>query len=427
MQPDPTQTDFSSLGIAPKLLDILNRLKITSPTPIQSQSIPKAIEGNDLIGIAQTGTGKTFAYGLPMIQKLCQSTQSEKGLIVVPTRELAIQVNESLKRIGASMGLKTCVLIGGEDTRKQLRILKTNPHIVIGTPGRLMDHLDHKTISFGKVGVVVLDEADRMLDMGFAPQVQKVMSHVPEKKQMMLFSATMPSAIVDLAKQYMTMPLRIEVAPQGTPASTLSQEVFVVSRQDKPTLLKKVLGEYRDSVLVFTRTKFGAKNIAKLIKDFGYTTAELHSNKSLNQRMEALNGFRTGKYRVLVATDIAARGIDVTGVQLVINFDLPDNPEDYVHRIGRTGRAGRTGHAISFAMPDQRRDVRDIERLIKKPIPFTKHQNSTDPNAEKVLMPFDDSEPLPKRGGRFSGGTPGARNPHRNPRSSGRQNRGFRR
>lgn len=387
MQPQPTTIDFSSLGIAPRILEVLNKHKLVSPTPIQAQSIPKALDGKDLIGIAQTGTGKTLAYGLPMIQKLCRDGLEDKGLVIVPTRELAFQVNESLRKIGTALGLKTCVLIGGEDPRKQIRQLRTNPHLVIGTPGRLIDHLEKKAISFNRVTMVVLDEADRMLDMGFAPQIKKVMDFVPAKKQVLLFSATMPSAIVDLAKHYMSMPLRVEVAPQGTPASNLSQELFVVRKQDKPELLKNILKEYRDSVLVFTRTKFGAKALASLVRDFGHTSAELHSNKSLSQRMEALNGFKMGKYRVLVATDIAARGIDVTAVQLVVNYDLPENPEDYVHRIGRTGRAGLSGHAISFAGPEQRRDVRDIERLIKKPLPVSRHE-SAEPGKAKTITDF---------------------------------------
>ncbi len=369
--PPLAQSDFSSLGIAPKILDILAKLKFEQPTPIQEKTIPVALTGKDLMGIAQTGTGKTLAFGIPMIQRLAQD-HNHTGLIVLPTRELALQVNDSLKRIGSPLGLKTAILIGGESAGKQIKMLRAAPHIVIATPGRLIDMMETKNISLKSVGVLVLDEADRMLDMGFAPQLKKIMVQVPKERQTMLFSATMPDSIMAMANSYMALPLRVEVAPAGTAAKLVTQEVFIVHKMDKPKLLSSVLQQYTGSVLVFTRTKFGAKKVAHLIRNFNITANEIHSNRSLNQRLEALQGFKVGKYRVLVATDIAARGIDVTGIQLVINYDLPDNPEDYVHRIGRTGRAGSTGHAISFAMPEQQYDIKTIERLIKKTLPVSR-------------------------------------------------------
>lgn len=361
------KSGFYHLGIAPNILTVLDKVSFTVPTPIQEQSIPPAIEGKDLMGLAQTGTGKTLAFGIPMIQG---ALQGKRGLVVLPTRELAIQVQETFKKIGGPLGIRSVLLVGGESMGKQLHGLRSHPMIVIGTPGRMIDHLEQKTLNFSEVNILVLDEADRMLDMGFAPQLKKLLASVPEDRQTMLFSATMPNEIVHLAHSYMKLPIRIEVAPPGKTAEKVTQELFFLAKQDKTRLLEKLLGEYRGSVLVFSRTKFGAKRIALSVRSMGYTAAEIHSNKSLNQRREALDGFRNGRYRILVATDIAARGIDVKGIELVINYDLPSNPEDYVHRIGRTARAGATGHAISFATPDQKRDVKDIERLIRATLPL---------------------------------------------------------
>jgi ATP-dependent RNA helicase RhlE len=362
---------FHGLGIAPRLLEILSHKGFKSPTPIQAQAIPIAIQGKDLMGIAQTGTGKTLGFGLPMLQRIAQSQNKFKGLVLLPTRELALQVNESLQNIGRPLGLKTAVLIGGEAMPRQYSALRAKPHIIIATPGRLIDHIQQKSISLSQIGILVLDEADRMLDMGFAPQLKQILAHVPKERQTMLFSATMPPEIVHIAATYMKLPVRVEVAPQGSTASKVTQEIIFVDRLGKIKQLEKTLSEYSGSTLVFSRTKHGARKIAQAVRNMGHTSSEIHSNRSLNQRLEALKGFKLGTYRVLVATDIAARGIDVTGIELVINYDLPEQAEDYVHRIGRTGRAERSGHAISFATPDQRRDVRDIERLIKKQLPTT--------------------------------------------------------
>ena len=363
-----SNASFEGLGIAPKLLEIIRRLKFTIPTPIQHQSIPIAIEGKDIMGIAQTGTGKTLAFGIPMIQRLAQ--HKGRGLVILPTRELALQVDQALHTIGQPLGLKTAVLIGGEPISRQIRSLRQNPHIIIGTPGRLNDHLEQNTLDLSHVSILVLDEADRMLDMGFEPQIRRILAKVPKVRQTMLFSATMPDQIVKIATAYMSLPIRVEVAPSGSTARDVAQEVFFVSRDKKLALLAKVLAEHKGSVLIFIRTKFGAKKIAHAVRNMGHTASEIHSNRSLGQRKEALEGFKIGRYKVLAATDIAARGIDVTGIELVVNYDLPENPEDYVHRIGRTGRAGMSGKAVSFATPDQRQDVRSIERLIKIPLPI---------------------------------------------------------
>jgi ATP-dependent RNA helicase RhlE len=360
---------FHTLGIAPGLLSILDQLKLTQPTPIQAQAIPVAIQGKDVMGIAQTGTGKTLAFGIPMIAQIMLD-KTKQGLVLLPTRELALQVNESLMRLGRPLGFRTAVLIGGDSMEKQKRQIRANPHIIIATPGRLNDHLGQRTISLARVSILVLDEADHMLDMGFAPQIAKIVAHVPKKRQTMLFSATMPREVVALATSYMELPLRVEVSPPGKAADKVTQEIFFVAHMEKLDLLVKLLNEYAGSTLVFTRTKFIAKRIALSLRNKNFTAAEIHSNRSLSQRREALDGFKSGRYRVLVATDIAARGIDVSGIAVVINYDLPEKPEDYVHRIGRTARAGREGRAISFATPDQRGNVRSIERLMNINLPI---------------------------------------------------------
>ncbi len=368
--PEPTTTvRFDDLGIDPKILAILHKHKFTVPTPIQHQSIPAGLEGKDLVGIAQTGTGKTLAFGIPLIQRLL--TGGGYGLIVLPTRELALQVDESITRIGKELGLRTAVFIGGASMYTQKQMIRNKPHILIATPGRLIDHMEQRTITLNGVSVLILDEADRMLDMGFAPQINKILSAVPKERQTMLFSATMPHDIMNIATKHMKLPIRIEVAPQGTAAERVAQEIFMVRKEEKSRLLLALLEGNEDTVLVFTRTKHGATKLTKYLKRNGHDSAELHANRSQAQRKEALDGFKSGKYRLLVATDIAARGIDVTGIGLVVNYDLPQNSEDYVHRIGRTARAGREGKAVSFVLHEQRRDIRDIERLIRSQLKVT--------------------------------------------------------
>lgn len=383
---------FSDLGIAKNLLDALTKRNFINPTPIQHQVIPSALEGKDVVGIAQTGTGKTLAFGIPLLQRL--GINKGQGLILLPTRELALQVNETLESIGKQFGLRTVVLIGGAPMNPQVRALRQKPHVVVATPGRLADHIKQKNYSLDRVSVIVLDEADRMLDVGFQKEITQIMKDAPREKQTMLFSATMPAAISKIAANHMKMPLRIEVAPQGTSSKNVEQELFVVDKARKMQLLDKILSENKGTVLVFSRTKYGAKKIAASIRGMKHTATEIHSNRSLNQRKMALAGFKSGKYRVLVATDIAARGIDVQNISLVINFDLPDNSEDYVHRIGRTGRAGAFGKAISFATHSERSDVRKIERLIRKTLPLMKVPQDLPAPRPKV------KEERPERGSR---------------------------
>ncbi|MBI5654571.1 DEAD/DEAH box helicase [Candidatus Uhrbacteria bacterium] len=407
---------FYGLGIAPKMLDILWKLKFKTPTPIQQKSIPIAIEGKDIIGVAQTGTGKTLAFGIPLIQRLAQA--KGRGLVILPTRELALQADEVFQQVGRQIGLRTAVLIGGASMGMQIQMIRKNPHVLIVTPGRLIDHLEQKTVNLSDVKILVLDEADRMLDMGFAPQIKRILQTVPKDRQTMLFSATMPSEILKIASTYMKLPVQIEIARSGTTAEKVTQELYVVKKDDKSRLLDKILSENRGSVLVFTRTKHGATKIARTIRNMGHTSAEIHSNRSLNQRREALDGFKSGKYRVLVATDIAARGLDVKDIELVVNFDLPSQAEDYVHRIGRTGRAGRPGRAISIATPDQRKEVQEIERLTRSYLPVTKLPELPAPRPLMAEQP----QPFRPSGGRGQS-RPGSQS--RRPSSGGRPPRHF--
>lgn len=361
---------FDGLGINPRIIQALEILNFKSPTPIQHKAIPAAIEGKDIIGIAQTGTGKTLAFGIPMVQRLA-SMPNKQGLIILPTRELALQVQETLQKVFRGFGLKTAVLIGGTGMGLQIKNLRQNPNIIIATPGRLNDHLASKNLHLQNVAILVLDEADHMFDMGFAPQIKKILSLLPKDRQTLLFSATMPHEILKVATTYMQLPLRFEIAPQGTAAEKVEHELFFVQKEQRMPLLKKILSEKPGNTLLFSRTKHGARKICKQLIADNISATEIHSNRSLAQRTTALSGFKSGKYRVLVATDIASRGIDVKGLSMVVNYDLPESASDYVHRIGRTGRAGLAGKAISFAMPDQRNKIKEIERLIRYTIPVS--------------------------------------------------------
>jgi ATP-dependent RNA helicase RhlE len=414
MKTPTNEISFYGLGIAPGILEVIERMKFKTPTPIQQKAIPIAVEGNDVLGIAQTGTGKTLAFGIPMIQRLAQGPG--RALILVPTRELALQVDETLRKLGEPFNIRSVILIGGMNMQVQVQVLrKPTTRVLIATPGRFMDHLERKTVVATDIKMVVLDEADRMFDMGFAPQIKRIEKYLPKERQTLFFSATMPEEILKLATSYMKLPIRVEMAQQGTPPEKIVQELFIVRQDSKRHLLAKLLNQYHGSVLVFTRTKNDAKRLTQVLRQSNCTVAEIHSNRSLGQRREALQGFKTGKYRVLVATDIAARGIDVKGIELVINYDLPDDSENYVHRIGRTGRAGREGHAISFATASQGADIRDIEKLIKGSLKVTSHpevpaeqfraQHSSNPNDFKKRRHFFKDHS--KRGGRpHFGGQP---------------------
>lgn len=349
--------DFVGLDLSPALCRELTRQGITEPTPIQAGAIPVALRGRDLIGIAQTGTGKTLAFVLPMVDTL---PRDEVGLVLAPTRELAQQIHETYRKLD----VRSTLVVGGASMNVQITHLRSRPRIIVATPGRLIDHLNQGTVKLDRVSMVVLDEADRMLDMGFTPAIRRILESVPAKRQTLMFSATMPPAIAELANQFMRNPDRVEVAPAGTAPDRIEQELIVLPYEEKGDMLNHLLNENRGTVLVFARTRHGARKLAKRIRDDGHTAAEIHADRTLAQRREAIDGFKSGRHRVLVATDIAARGIDVKEISLVINYDLPDQAEDYLHRIGRTGRAGHQGVAISLALPDQRGLVRDIERVM---------------------------------------------------------------
>jgi len=374
---------FYGLGIAPKILDVLESIKFTIPTPIQAKVIPLAIRGADIVGIAQTGTGKTHAFAIPTVQSLAQKPGT--GLVLAPTRELAMQINEAFQAVVKPFGIRTTYLIGGVPMYDQVQALRRNPRIIIATPGRLIDHMERRNVTLSGVTVLVLDEADRMLDMGFTQQVEKIISYIPKKRQTMLFSATMSQEIMEVAARHMKLPVSVEIAPPGTTVEQVTQELFIVKKEAKLKLLGKLLAQYPGAVLLFIRMKHQASRIASSIRAMGYSASEIHSNRTQSQRREALDGFKSGRYKVLVATDVAARGIDVIGVELVINFDLPDETKYYVHRIGRTARAGHKGHAISFATPDQSRDVQDIEKLIRVPLPISKHPEVTNEQFEREV------------------------------------------
>lgn len=421
MMPETTQKpdDFYGLGIAPKILEILEQLKFSIPTPIQLKSIPITIEGKDIVGIAQTGTGKTLAFGIPLLQRLAQN--KGRGLILLPTRELAIQVDEHLKIIGKKLNLRTAVLIGGEPINKQLTILRQHPQVIIATPGRMIDLLKRNAFNLREVKILILDEADLMFDMGFAPQIQEILKLVPKERQTMLFSATMDPRVMQVAAKHMALPIRIEVAPAGTAAEKVEHEMIILKKEDKLSQLKKILNDYPGSILIFARTKYGVKDLCRKIRQSNHQVAEIHSNRSLAQRREALGGFKKGHFRILVATDIAARGIDVSGIELVLNYDLPDNLGDYIHRIGRTGRAGQPGKAVSFALPNQMSEVKKIGQMVKKNIPLTQlAKPNYEPSGYQGQRKRFHSDSRQNRNFRKRG--PRTERPKRNPKHKSREN-----
>ena len=363
---------FDNLGLRAELLNAVKSKGYTTPTPIQARVIPAILAGRDILARAQTGTGKTDAFALPLVDLLSRGNphrRHPRALILAPTRELALQVGDSIKAYGRRVSIRCSVVYGGVNIDPQIDRLKRGIDILVATPGRLLDLAGHRDVNLSRIEFLVFDEADRMLDLGFSTEISEVLALVPEDRRTMLFSATMPEDIVRIAANYMKLPVRVEIARPGTAADKITHELFVITREAKNLLLEKLLTDYRGSTLVFCRTKFNAKKVTRAVQTMGHRSAEIHSNRSLAQRREALDGFKSGRYRVLVATDIAARGIDVTGIELVINYDLPSNPGDYVHRIGRTGRAGLSGRAISFATPDQRSEVREIEKLVRIMLP----------------------------------------------------------
>jgi len=367
-----TVSTFSSLGLSEPLLRALASENYTQPTPIQAQTIPLLMAGHDVLGVAQTGTGKTAAFGLPLLQKLAANRvpttpKSARALILAPTRELAIQIHESLKTYGRHMGLRGTVILGGVNEKSQIAAMRGGVDILVATPGRLLDLIKQGHVRLDTASTVILDEADRMFDMGFIRDVRKIVAYLPRERQSMLFSATMPEAIAHLVKEVLREPRRVDISPSQPTVERVEQRVFHVEANAKGALLQNLLGDpAMKRVIVFTRTKHRANRVSEQLEKLGHKAEAIHGNKSQNARQRALESFRAGHARILVATDIAARGLDIDDVTHVVNFELPNEAESYVHRIGRTARAGAEGIAVSFCDSSERGFLRDIEKLVKR-------------------------------------------------------------
>jgi ATP-dependent RNA helicase RhlE len=418
-------TQFSDLGLAAPLLAALASENYATPTPIQAQAIPHVLAGRDLLGIAQTGTGKTAAFALPILHRLAAAERrppmphSCRVLVLAPTRELASQIEESFRTYGRNLRLTSTVVFGGVDMRRQERIMARGVDILVATPGRLVDHMGRRSIRLDRVEVVVLDEVDRMLDIGFIHAIRRVMSHVPKQRQSLFFSATLPNDIAALAAELLKNPARVSIVPVATTAERVEQRVVPVDQAAKKAVLAKLMGEPAVTrAIVFTRTKHRADQVTRHLLAAGVEAAAIHGNKSQNNRERALAGFKDGTTKVLVATDIAARGIDVDAVSHVVNFDLPDVPETYVHRIGRTARAGAQGLAIAFCSADEVPLWRAIERLIRQQVPVLQVEgNRSTAAAEAAERREDDRRRATPRGGRSAG--PSVRDERSSPQRHG--------
>jgi ATP-dependent RNA helicase RhlE len=423
-----TVSSFSELALRPELQRALTDQGYSQPTPIQAQAIPHLLEGRDLLGIAQTGTGKTAAFTLPILQRLAATParprpSEPRTLILTPTRELAIQIDESVKNYGAHLKLSHSVIFGGVGQGRQVDALHRGLDILVATPGRLLDLMNQGHVRFDQLQVFVLDEADRMLDMGFINDVRKIVAKLPRNRQTLLFSATMPGEIADLAAKLLNNPIRVEVTPPSTTVERIAQHVIHVPMAEKRHVLVDLLADAAMTrVIAFSRTKHGANKVADHLAAAGIPSAAIHGNKSQSARQAALESFRAGKLRVLVATDIAARGIDIDGISHVVNVDLPNVPESYVHRIGRTARAGRDGIAISFCDSEERAFLRDIEKLTRQRIPVMEAPPQTaritaPPRAQQPRAPQPQRRPEPRKDGQRPEN-------HRNHQASGRQHAG---
>jgi ATP-dependent RNA helicase RhlE len=397
-----TELNFTGLGLAEPLLRSLNTENYETPTPIQAEAIPLLLKNRDLLGIAQTGTGKTAAFGLPLLQNLAATRKAltphtARALILAPTRELVIQIDESLRVYGRHLNLRHAVILGGVNQNRQVEAMRKGVDVLVATPGRLLDLVKQRFVKLDRVEIFVVDEADRMLDMGFIRDVERIVEELPRNRHSMLFSATMPKDIVHLAHEMLYQPQRIDISPTVITADKVEQHVIFVETKDKRARLADLLRDPKmNRVIVFTRTKHGANKVSDNLEKSGVSSDAIHGNKSQNARQRALDSFRTGRVRVLVATDIAARGIDIDDISHVVNYELPNVAESYVHRIGRTARAGAGGNAISLCAPDERPYLRDIERLLKQSIPvigetpapqsageFTKRADPTPPHRPK--------------------------------------------
>jgi ATP-dependent RNA helicase RhlE len=367
---EDSRTSFEELGLAPELLAAVRDAGYTHPTPIQRDAIPLALKGRDLIGLAQTGTGKTAAFTLPILQRLANGPRRPRALVLTPTRELAAQVESSFVKYAKHVSIVVTSVYGGVPLDPQEEILRQGVDVVVATPGRLLDHLERQNAGFDDLEILVLDEADRMLDMGFAPQINRIVAQIPRYRQTLLFSATMPPEVEVLARKYLRKPIVVQVGRRSEAASTVTHAVYPVPRERKSALLVELLQKKdMDSVLIFTRTKHGADRVVRHLERANIEATALHADKTQTQRTRALEGFKVGGIRILVATDIAQRGLDVSGITHVINYDVPQQPEDYIHRIGRTGRAAQTGDAFTFMSTDEIAMVRTIEHMLGQKIP----------------------------------------------------------
>jgi len=426
-------THFKDLGLAKPLLTALAEEGYTTPTPIQALAIPTVLEGRDLLGIAQTGTGKTAAFALPILHRLAADPRPAprrgcRVLVLSPTRELASQIAESFRAYGRHMGLSVAVVFGGVKYGPQVRALAGGVDILVATPGRLIDHINEKVAHLGAVEVLVLDEADQMLDLGFLPPIRRIVSTLPKKRQNLFFSATMPGEIGKLADELLVNPAKVSVAPAATTVARVDQKILFVETDRKRQLLAELFEDAKmDRALIFTRTKRGADRVAKYLDAAGVKADSIHGDKSQGQRERALAAFKAGAVRALVATDIAARGIDVDAVSHVVNFDLPNVPESYVHRIGRTARAGADGSAVSLVSDDERGLLKDIQKVTRQTIASFDRRNDRALGAlaavEKTTMP---AERAPQRPAHGRGGAPsgGSRNRRGGGGGGGRQGQG---
>ena len=415
---------FQDLGLPAHLLRALDAQAITTPTPIQSQAIPHAMNGRDVMGLAQTGTGKTNAFGLPLVAQMLEmrgkpAPHTVRGLVLAPTRELAKQIQDQLALLIKGTPLKVALVVGGASLNAQANRLARGTDILVATPGRLLDLLDRRALTLSEARFLVLDEADQMLDMGFIHALRKIASLLPEERQTMLFSATMPKQMEEIAQSYLVKPARVQVNPPGKPADKIEQEVHFIAKGEKLGLLKELLDSHRDDLaLVFGRTKHGMEKLARMLEKSGFAVAAIHGNKSQGQRQRALEAFKEGRVRVLVATDVAARGLDIPEVRHVYNYELPNVPDNYVHRIGRTARAGRDGRAIAFCSPEEMGELKDIQKVMKREIPV-----ASGTPWEKIAPPQGQGQGPKPQGGRGKGKPGGARRAQQRRRSRAGQGR----
>ena len=409
-------TQFEMMGLPEKLVGRLNELGITEPTPIQSHAIPIALDGGDVMGLAQTGSGKTAAFGLPLVTQMLAinsmpGPKTARGLVLAPTRELAKQISDTLTQLAHKTPLKVALVVGGASINMQIKRLQRGTDLLVATPGRLIDLLDRRALSLADTSFLVLDEADQMLDLGFIHALRRIASVLPAQRQTMLFSATMPKQMNELAQSYLKNPKRVEVNPPGKAVDRIVQSVHFIAKSEKTSLLIELLDKHRDELaLVFGRTKHGSEKLMKLLTAKGFVAGSIHGNKSQGQRDRAIAAFKAGEIKVLVATDVAARGLDIPAVRHVYNYDLPNVPENYVHRIGRTARAGADGAAIAFCSPEEMDELKAIQKAMKTSIPVASGR-------PWEALPTPGAKPKQRgggpRGGKPSGGKPSGGGPRR--------------